>query len=334
MDTNSPDTDSWWYRLAEVEKPEGMEFFDQPPAMLKSNKPDRLGVYQYIPNTGQDKRYGPAENVENHKIGFRYWQNMISGNSEEYINVYVLNQYGVTRTGKVVYPEYSDTLHVARETLQPYRGLPLIVGCDFGGTPCAVICQISPRGQFRVLDELVTGVKDASGHEIRMGIRQFARDFLKPHLYNRYGGMRYDIIADPWGGAERSQVDEVTCLQELARLGLRAIPAQKLGYTARREAVVGYMQRLVDDQPGFLVSPQCVTVRTAFYKKYVYRRIQSADGEKYADTPDKTLHPFSDVVDSTEFCAAHAEGRGSDRPDATSSAARRNVSMRGYGNNL
>ena len=34
MDTNSPDTDSWWYKLAEVERPRGYTFFDQPPAIF------------------------------------------------------------------------------------------------------------------------------------------------------------------------------------------------------------------------------------------------------------------------------------------------------------
>src|SRR3546814_1346604 len=30
LDTNPPDTDHWWYRLAEEERPEGWEFFAQP----------------------------------------------------------------------------------------------------------------------------------------------------------------------------------------------------------------------------------------------------------------------------------------------------------------
>ena len=30
LDTNPPDTDHWWYRLAEEEQPKGFKFFSQP----------------------------------------------------------------------------------------------------------------------------------------------------------------------------------------------------------------------------------------------------------------------------------------------------------------
>jgi hypothetical protein len=35
MDTNPPDDDSWYYRVAEKEKPEGWEFFKQPGGLLE-----------------------------------------------------------------------------------------------------------------------------------------------------------------------------------------------------------------------------------------------------------------------------------------------------------
>jgi hypothetical protein len=35
MDTNPPDDDSWYYRVAEKEKPKGWEFFKQPGGLLE-----------------------------------------------------------------------------------------------------------------------------------------------------------------------------------------------------------------------------------------------------------------------------------------------------------
>lgn len=59
-DTNSCNVDNWWYRLAEEERPEGYDFFAQPPALLVEK--DAEGKLQYRENP-------EAENIENHTAG-------------------------------------------------------------------------------------------------------------------------------------------------------------------------------------------------------------------------------------------------------------------------
>lgn len=139
MDTNCPDDDHWYYKLAEIDKPEGYEFFAQPGALIKS------GV-SYIPNPD-------AENVKNHSLGYEYWLRQIPGKADQWIKVFVLGQYGTVHDGKPVYPEYNDTLHV--KEINPIQGVPLTIGIDFGLTPAAVITQVDTRGRLLVLDEVI-----------------------------------------------------------------------------------------------------------------------------------------------------------------------------------
>lgn len=98
-DTNSCNVDNWWYRLAEEERPEGYDFFAQPPALLVEK--DAEGKLQYRENP-------EAENIENHTAGYGYYFLQLPGKHTEWVNVYVMNRYGSSNPGNLVYPEYGD----------------------------------------------------------------------------------------------------------------------------------------------------------------------------------------------------------------------------------
>jgi hypothetical protein len=51
-------------------------------------------------------------------------------------------------------------------------------------------------------------------------------------------------------------------MREHADLKVRAAPSQDL--TLRREAVAACLTRLVDGEPGLLLSPQCKVLRAGF----------------------------------------------------------------------
>lgn len=120
MDTNPPDTRGWWYRMAEIEKPDGWRFYKQPPALLRGKDG------KYIPNP-------KAENVENQPLGYDYWLRQIAGKDPEWIKVYVMGEYGSIFDGKPVYENiYSDSRHCSKDSLGIYKGLPLRLGWDFG----------------------------------------------------------------------------------------------------------------------------------------------------------------------------------------------------------
>lgn len=269
LDTNPPDDDHWYYKIAEEDKPEGWDFFKQPGGLLRSE--DGL----YIPNPD-------AENIFNLPNGYGYYFQQLGGKKDDWINVFLLGRYGTTATGKPVYPEYNDNIHVAKEDLEPLAGVPVIVGFDFGLTPSAAIIQLTPKGQLLILDELI-------GED--MGIRQFASDVVRPLLMTKYSRNKITSVGDP-AGMNRAQTDERTCFQELYEVGIAAEPANTNDFLPRRESVAFYLTKMAGGEPGMLISPSCKTIRKGFIGGYRYERLRVA-GERYKDRPvkDKFSHP-------------------------------------------
>jgi len=274
-DTNFPDDDHWIYRIFEEEKPEGFRLFKQPGGLLQ-----RGGIY--LPNP-------EAENIKNLPGGHEYYLRQIQGKNKEWIKVYALAQYGTISAGRPVYPEYNDELH-CRE-VKPYAGLPLLLGFDYGLTPACMVAQVTPRGQLRVLADLL-------GDD--MGIRQFARDSVKPFLAMHFPGYKFQATGDP-AGNRRADSDEKTCFMELAEAGIPAMPAITNEFLARREAVARYLTTLIDGIPGLVVSPEAKLIRKGFNGGYHYKRIQVTGEERYKDVPEK--NSYSHPHDALQYAA-------------------------------
>jgi hypothetical protein len=281
VDTNPPDDDHWYYRLAEVETPKGWRFFRQPGGLMI---------------TGHDENDKPilainkdAENVMNLFGGWDYYLNQSAGKDENWIKVFLCAEYGTTMAGKPVFPEFRDVYHVSKKELAPIPGVPLRLGWDFGLTPVCIIGQMTPTGQLRILEELISTDARAEG----MGIRQFGREVVKPHLLNKYPNFRFESFGDP-AGNQRAQTDEKTCLQELMSVGIATESAPTNSFIARREAVAYFLNANANGEPGFLLDPRCVTLRRGFNGGYRYERMRISGIEaRYRDTPtkDKYSHP-------------------------------------------
>jgi hypothetical protein len=281
MDTNPPDDDHWWYRLAEENRPDGWEFFRQPPALLESP-----GGYAVNPR---------AENLENQPLGADYWLRQARGKSGDWVKVYLLGRYGTVREGRPVYPEYDDSFHLAAEDLKPSPGVDLLLGWDFGLEPACVVVQVHPGGAFLVLEEII-------GKEV--GIRRFAREVVLPRLNQAYPGFTLRGFADPAGSA-RAQTNERSCMEELAAAGLGAHPARTNDFIARREAVAGFLNRRPDGHPAFLLSPACRLLRKGFLSGYRLERLQTSGEARFRDRPVKDR--FSHVHDALQYAALAAE---------------------------
>lgn len=312
MDTNPPDTDHWWYRLAEQEKPEGYRFWRQLGALVEKGERPHV-TYEVNP---------AAENVENQPLGYEYWLRQIPGKTPEWIRVYVLAQYGSTFDGRPVYgSSFQEHLHVSTAPLAVFRGLPLVLGWDFGLTPACVMVQVSPSGQLRVLREIVC--EDG-------GLRQFVQNDVSPVLANEYPGMRLQSWCDP-AGVQRSQADETTCVQELKRLGIPTTPAPTNDFATRRQAVLNFLTRLHDGQPGLLVDPRATYVRKGFGGGYMLRRVAvsgDAAQERFRDEPDKNAysHPhealqYATLGVSPEYHRLVETRKGVYRPQLSAAAA-------------
>lgn len=271
MDTNPPDSDHWWYTLFEEDQPKGFSLYHQPSA--KSDD---------------------AENLEN--LPSNYYENMIHGKDQEWINVYVHGMYGFIADGKPVWPEYKDDIHHTLDELPLTGNGTIYVGIDFGLTPAAVIGQIIASGQFQIIDELVT--ED-------MGAVNFGK-LLHEKLNTEYCGCTLEIYADP-AGEQRAQTDETTPFEILWNQGIEAWPTYTNDFTIRREAVADYMQRLdFRGKPAFIIGPKAPMARKACSGGYKYKRMQVSGQQRFQDKPDKGR--YSHVGDGIQYLFLGAVG--------------------------
>lgn len=282
MDTNPPDDDHWWYRLAEKERPTGWAFFNQPGGLIEVN-----GVYQENPL---------AENIPNLPGGYEYYKRMVAGKSREWIKVFILGNYGTISDGRPVFPEWNDEIHV--RSLEANRELPLILGFDYGLTPACVICQLTPTGTLNVLDELFA--KD-------MGPSQFARDVVRPHLAVNYPRMAFAGVGDPAGMAGKN-AGEKTIFMQLAEEGFALVPAITNGFNDRREAVAKYLTKMADRRPAFQMDPKCDMLRRGFNGRYQYKRLQVVGEERFRDVADK--NDASHLHDALQYVCLYTNSMG------------------------
>ena len=277
MDTNAPDDDHWWYRLAEEETPEDWAFWNQPGGLIETSD----GVFEDNPD---------AENIANlpERNGKSYYQTRKGGKTDAYIRVYYCNQYGFVQEGKPVYPEYFDHAHCFKENIEVDPNATVYVGIDFGLTPAAVFGQRTINGRWVWIDELVT--ED-------MGASRFA-EILGQKIRSEYRDCKFEIYGDP-AGDQRAQTDETTPFQILRAKGVDAYPAPSNDAVLRHEAVAVPLGRLIDGHPGLLVSPKCKMVRKGLAGGYHYKRIQVAGDERFHDKPDK--NKYSHPVEAGEY---------------------------------
>lgn len=303
MDTNPPDDDHWWYSTFEEpdEKviQETRERLVEAGVLKADQSYQRLykqpGGLMYV--DGELQSNPAAENVQNLRGGHGYYWQQVPNKHPSWIKVFLCGQYGAISTGKPVYPEWNDELHCKPVT--PYPSLPVLLGFDYGLTPACVICQVTPRGQLIVLDELVA--ED-------MGIAQFAKDIVKPYLAQNYAAHGINAVGDP-AGMSRSQTEERTCFQELLEAGIPAIPAPTNEFMARREAVAKLLTSLIDGRGAILVNPKAAVLRRGFNGHYMYDRVQvGGSEERYKSMPRK--NEASHIHDALQYAALYARHYG------------------------
>lgn len=264
MDTNPPDTDSWFYRMFEEGARDGAEIFKQPAGLGKS-----------------------AENVLH--LPKDYYKNLAVGKDPEFVKVYCNGQYGFVQDGKPVYPGYNDVLHCAEVSVIPGR---IYRGWDFGLTPACVFLQSSASGRVMVIDEIVSD---------DCGIDRFSDEVL---LFSRerYPGNVFVDYGDP-AGQQRAQTDERTCFDILQGKGIN-IEGGEQSLTIRLESVKKPLNTMIDGQPGFVMSQRCRTLRKGFQGAYRYKRVQVSgerfgdEPEKnaYSHIHDALQYPLTKIM--------------------------------------
>jgi len=265
-DLNAPELHNWTYQGLFLRTPE--ELAEVSWALFR--QPDGLSPQ--------------AENLTNLPPG--YYDEMVSGAPEWLVRRMVRNIPGYSRAGKVIYPEFNDQLHVAAQTIHARRGIPLGIGFDAAGHPAAVFVQKLPSGQWLILRELV-GEPGTGAARFGDMVAQVLRDEF-PEFTDVYGW------ADPSAayGAD-TKAGEATWIEIVAaHTGVRIRPAPTNKPIPRWEAVRLPLTRLIDGQPGLLLSPVCKLLRAGFNAEYRFRRIQGTT-DRYDEAAEKNMasHP-------------------------------------------
>ena len=299
MDTNPPDDDHYWYRLAEKDTPTGRfkwEFFRQPGGVLEvplDELPEDMPEAQgYTHQAGKWWQTNPhAENLKNLPNG--YYDQLLGGKNLDWIRCYAKGEYTFVQEGRPVWPEYDDAMMA--DDLEPLENLPVHVGLDFGLTPAAVFAQRLPNGRWNVLHELVS---------FDMGLERFC-SMLKSELETFFPRYQVLIWGDP-AGQQRDQIFETTAFDHLKTHGMRARPTATNEFRTRREALAIPMGRLIEGKPGFMIDRKCMRLRKSLGGGYHFKRVAIGAGqERFKDSPNKNEH--SHVGDAAGYCLLGSE---------------------------
>lgn len=306
MDTNPPDTTHWWYQLAEQGRlkddmdekasektAEIFDFFRSPPPLIKTQD-----GYEINPD---------ADNIDYLPGKYKYYLDMTSGNSQDWIDVMVLGNYGMLKSGMPVYNEYNDQWHLSKQNLGVITGYPVAVGWDWGRDCAAVFGQLMPNGQLRIFAELV-GI----GTHIRQFVRDIVKPFIDQNLYDVEWAFSY---GDPAGVSRKGESglsffeilnDEYLemdgALYQPLDLPFYTEPAPTNKIDARIDAVKQFIGKVVSGgHPGYLLSPKCEFLRKGKMGGYAYRQLNVGGSAKYSIEPDK--NEYSHPADAEQYLA-------------------------------
>jgi hypothetical protein len=173
LDMNAPDIENWTYGVF-VERDLGIT--DEIAAVLREELGELFGIGFHVQPGGRSTS-PPPENIENLPKGYYAQQVFALSKMPWLIRRMVDNEFGPTRHGQPVFPEYNDELHCAKAKLEPIPGVKLKISADAGGTPAAVIRQRNPaNGQIRVLGEVVKIVDDPENESLeQLGAYAFGK---------------------------------------------------------------------------------------------------------------------------------------------------------------
>jgi hypothetical protein len=266
MDTNPPDNDHPWYKMFEETRPSNWALFRQPSGGRRRPRTSRISS----PATT------PAWRSANGPIGSASISTGSTASSSK-----------ASRSGRNI-----TTASIAAHRAAALRSQAAAAGgagfrADAGGDLRPARRQgplAHPRGADR---------RRHRHPALRRGdARLHCREVSGHRPAGRQG------VGRP-GRSDPAQTDERTCFQILQSQGYRPEKAPTQNFTTRREAVAAPLNRMVDGEPGFLLSPSCPVLRKAMQGGYAYKRVAVAGEERFKDEPDKNR--FSHPADALEY---------------------------------
>lgn len=318
LDSNPADTDSEWFNF--FEETDHTEAVEELAKVVPGMTVDKFMAIFKQPSGLVTQ----AENLDNLPVG--YYQRQCVGKTPEWIKVYVKGEYGFTSDGKPVWPEYSDAIHCPQEESRwpkPIQGLPIYRGWDFGLTPACIFSQVTPRGQWIILRELIA---------TRMGSDAFGDEVIETSA-REYPRFEFIDVGDPAGATPSEANETVSCFRVLHGKNILIEPGIQT-LAIRLESVRKPLRTLVDGRPQFVLHPRCKRLRRGMMGGYHWRRLRIS-GERYTNTPEKDA--YSHPCDALGYSATRIFGsslymprEGDHQTDSRASGAGRRSAVTGY----
>jgi hypothetical protein len=281
--TNPPPVDTFWHKMLTVEQ-KGIEVFVQPPALLSD------GAINLV-----------AENLNN--LAPDYYDNLVVGQTSEWIDVYLRNQFGAGNMGMPVFKSsFKREFHTAKVPLVAVSQSinQLVIGMDNGLQAAAVLGQQDMRGRINVLAECFVP------EDVTMGVESFLDKMLLPLLaaqFPQFRRVNILFVLDPACFA-RSQVNEDTIAQAITRRGFTAVKAATNDPERRVQAVEGLLSRQVDGAAGLLVAPDIRRLLAALEWGYRYKK---SSGQSLLRAEK---NHFSHLADAFQYFCLHFNASG------------------------
>jgi hypothetical protein len=270
----------------------------QPAALLVDKKSD--SGYKLNPK---------GENFDYIGVGAqRYYLDKVDAMTPEQIKVLFMGEFGVTSHGKAIYRrQWDDDYHRAKAGLKPIKGMPILLGWDWGkGGESCIVGQQLPSGQLRILQEIVAD---------NIGLEDFARNLVLPRLRKDYPKDEFKIesVGDPAGlashGLSRNNLNYFDVLNN-SRYGVfkdwfHTVPAKSNHIELRLNAVRHFLTTKTPTGGSmFQLDRSCTSLRSGFNAGYCYRRQQVSGEARYKDSPDK--NQYSHPHDGLQYICLHA----------------------------
>lgn len=290
-DTNAPTEGSEWHRLFEDDKPPDWQVFHQPSGL--SPVAENLEWLMQTPDTLKL----PVHDNQRRLQGRTYYERLARGHNPDWVRRYVHAEYGEDPSGTAVFRgSFKRSFHVV-DDLEPVRGYPIIVGQDFGRSPCSIICQPDGLGRLLVLDEVIA--ED-------IGLHAHVTSALKPKLWSeRYHGHLMAAVGDPSGISKNNHYEEDS-FDLLVSLGIPAFPAPTNNLEPRLQAVETMLLQQRAGGPALVIDgTRCPNTVRALGGAYRFGKTKQGETKP---TPDKS-HPWSDIMDALQYvCLTHNAG--------------------------
>ena len=136
-DTNPPEVDSDWYKIAEG---------------LPLEEDNANSVMECVTFKQPSGLSDDAENKAN--LRPNYYEDLARGKTKAWVDTYIHGLYSPSQSGKPVYANtFRQDRHVSLTPLKIDHMLPVVIGFDTGLTPAATFKQMGLDGRVRVLRE-------------------------------------------------------------------------------------------------------------------------------------------------------------------------------------